>query len=244
MTRKKASFRFYEELNDFLPPERKKVTFTHTFTGNPAIKDIIESLGVPHVEVDLILVNDKSVGFDYQLQTGDQISVYPQFESIDITSITKLRSKPLRVTKFILDVHLGKLAHYLRLLGFDTLYDNKFHDPEIITIAQKEKRIILTRDIALLKNKIVTHGYWIRNIQPRKQIEEVLDRFDLRNQLQPFTRCLECNGKIIAINKNEIENLPANTDKYYEDFSRCLQCKKIYWPGSHYLKLKKFVGSL
>src|SRR5512137_327211 len=101
------SLRFYEELNDFLPPERQKVQFSHTLAGKVSIKDVIESLGVPHTEVDLILVNHSPVDFTYIVQPDDQISVYPTFESFDISTLTPLRPKPLREIRFVLDVHLG-----------------------------------------------------------------------------------------------------------------------------------------
>jgi len=121
-----CSIRFYEELNDFLPLERRKVDFSHEFQRRASIKDLIEALGVPHTEVDLILVNGASVDFSYIVRDGDRISVYPMFEAFDIQTVSRVRPQPLRVIRFVLDVHLGKLARYLRLLGFDTLYRNDY----------------------------------------------------------------------------------------------------------------------
>ncbi len=117
----RATFRFYEELNDFLSPDRRKIAFDYAFNGTPSVKDSIEAIGVPHPEVDLILVNDVSVGFDHLLNGGERVAVYPMFERVDISSLTRLRPNPLREPRFVLDVHLGKLARYLRLLGFDRL---------------------------------------------------------------------------------------------------------------------------
>lgn len=240
-----AQLRFYEELNDFLSREKRKITFSYRFNDHPSIKDVIESLGVPHTEVDLILVNGRSKKFTYQLKNHDQVSVYPVFESFDISGITRLRKKPLRKPKFILDVHLGKLARHMRLLGFDVLYENNYSDPQIVRLAKKLKRIILTRDIGLLKRKMVTRGYWLRQTLPKKQILEILKRFDLVKQLKPFARCLECNGIIQKISKRTvIKKLPLNTKYYYQKFSRCPQCKKIYWPGTHYEKLLKLVKEI
>jgi uncharacterized protein with PIN domain len=237
-----AEFRFYEELNDFLLPVKRKVTFEYKFAGNPSIKDAIEALGVPHTEVDLILVNGKSKKFSYKLKPGDRVSVFPVFESLDITGITQVRNKPLRKPKFILDVHLGKLARYLRLLGFDTLYRNDLQDAEIVRLAKQQHRIILTRDIGLLKNKSITRGYWLRATQPKQQIKEILLRFDLSKKAKPFSRCLECNGKIKLISKQLAEKiLPMKTHKYYKKFYRCNTCKRIYWEGSHYKKLQILV---
>jgi len=164
-----ANFRFYEELNDFLAPAQVKRTIEYRFDGNPAVKDPIEVLGVPHSEVDLILVNEVSVGFDYQLRHGDRVAVYPVFESLDISSLQRLRPQPLRVTRFMVDVNLGKLAKRLRMFGFDTAYGNDFNDAEIVERAQRGKRIILTRDRRLLFRKTVTHGYWVRSDDPKTQ---------------------------------------------------------------------------
>jgi len=240
-----AEFRFYEELNDFLPPELKKRSFSYSFNGWPAIKDSIEAIGVPHTEVDLILVNGNSVGFDYQLQPGDRVSVYPVFESLDISPIVKLRDRPLRHTKFIIDVHLGKLAKLLRMFGFDTLYQNNFSDPEIIIRSVNEKRIIITRDIGILKNKSVTHGYWVRSTFPEQQIKEVIARFDLKNQVQPFHRCINCNGVLKPVAKADIlEKLQPKTIKYYFEFYRCSDCGNIYWQGSHYIKMMEKINDL
>jgi len=174
-----AFFRFYEELNDFLPEERYKQCFRHEFAGNPSIKDTVEAIGVPHSEIDLILVDGESVGFDYKMCGGERVSVYPVFESFDITSLVRLRSKPIRDIRFIADATVGELAIMLRSLGFDTVFRNDFTDKEIVELALKEKRVILTRDKSILKYRGVTHGYWIHNDDPDKQINEVVSRFQL-----------------------------------------------------------------
>ena len=237
-----AHFRFYEELNDFLPLERKKVLFPWTFNGNPSVKFAIEALGVPHVEVDMILVNSVPVDFSYKVRDGDTISVYPVFESFDIAGVSPLREKPLRDPKFVLDTHLGKLAKFMRICGFDAFYRNDLNDPEIIILSVTEKRVILTRDRNLLKNKTVTHGYWIRSQQPPEQLREVLNRFDLKNSMQPFTRCLECNTKIIEVSKEGIlSQLLPKTKLCYQEFWQCGNCKRIYWKGSHWERMRGVV---
>lgn len=174
---KNIAIRFYEELNDFLPAEKKKTRFNYEFSGRESVKDLIEAIGIPHTEVDMILVNGKSVDFNYIVQDKDDISVYPVFESFDIKDVQHLRPEPLRNPKFILDVHLGKLARYMRMLGFDSLYENNLNDELIVELSLKEKRTILTRDVGLLKRKNITHGYYIRNTNSEKQIEEVIKRF-------------------------------------------------------------------
>jgi uncharacterized protein with PIN domain len=176
---------------------------------------------------------------------GDIVSVYPVFETFDITSLVHLRAKPLRISKFILDVHLGKLAKYLRLCGFDTLYRKDYNDIEIINISSSEKRIILTHDVELLKNKKVTHGYWIRSQYLNEQLKEVLLRFNLKHQLLPFTRCLECNGLLTEVSKEDImDRLLPETDKYFTDFRKCMECDRIYWEGSHYERMKRYIDNL
>lgn len=238
----RACFRFYEELNDFLPARWRKKDVTHGFSGRPSVKDMIEGLGVPHVEVDLILVNGRSVGFDHPVRDGDRISVYPVFESLDIAPLVRLRPRPLRQSRFILDVHLGKLARALRLLGFDARYRNDLADPEIVRIAAEEARIILTRDRRLLKCGEVTRGYWVRSTRPENQVREILERFDLRSQARPFTRCMMCNGMLEAVDKHDVAHqLQPRTERYYDTFYRCGNCDGIYWEGSHFHALKERV---
>jgi len=240
-----AEFRFYEELNDFLPLERHKRTFSYEFTGTPAVKDAIEAIGVPHTEVDLIVVNGESVGFDCLLQGGERVAVYPIFERLDISPVIRLRPRPLRNTRFVLDVHLGKLARYLRLLGFDALYENDYDDPTIIAISRAERRIILTRDRGILKNGAVTHGYWLRETGPREQLREVVGVFDLKGGIRPFTRCLKCNGALQPVDKSEIlEQVPPRVREAYEEFVRCEGCEKVYWAGTHFERMKEIIGEL
>lgn len=229
-----AEFRFYEELNDFLRPDQHKQTLTYRFNGNPGIKDPIEVFGIPHTEVDLIVVNGESVGFDYQLKNADRVAVYPVFESLDISPVVRLREEPLRHTAFIVDVNLGKLARLLRLFGFDTLFTNALDDKEIAAISVEQQRIILTRDRRLLYAKTITHGYWVRAVHPLQQLAEVIRRFDLAHQLKPFCRCSVCNGLIEPVEKQAVlELLEPKTRLYYERFYRCPDCGKVYWEGSH-----------
>ncbi|MBS1222530.1 MAG: hypothetical protein H6R24_2035 [Proteobacteria bacterium] len=240
-----CSIRFYEELNDFLPPERRKVCFSHDFQRRASIKDMIEALGVPHTEVDLILVNGESVDFSYIVRDGDRISVYPTFESFDIQPLVRVRLRPLRTSRFVLDVHLGKLARYLRLLGFDALYRNDYDDAELARLASVEQRILLTRDRDLLKRAMVTHGFFVRATDPRRQIEEVLDRLDLYRAIQPFLRCTRCNGLLAATPKRQVwERLAPKTRLYVEMFWTCGQCGQVYWEGSHLPHIRRFIEAL
>lgn len=239
---KKVFIRFYEELNDFLPKEKRKARFEVEYFLASSVKDMIESLGVPHSEIDLILVNGISVNYSYLINDGDDISVYPEFESFDISDIQRLRPEPLRNPKFILDVHLGKLARYMRLLGLDTLYRNNYSDNEIVKIAADEKRVILTRDIGMLKRNEVKRGYWLRNTLLDGQVEEVIERFQLGKHLKEFSRCIDCNAMLVPVDKESVINrIPDKVKKFYNDFYVCEGCGKIYWMGSHYESMRVFV---
>jgi hypothetical protein len=236
------SFRFYAELNDFLPPARRGVTFQHTFDLPSSVKDLIESAGVPHTEVDLILANGESVDFDYRVRDGDRISVYPVFETLDITPVLRVRPQPLRQTRFVLDTHLGRLAAYLRLMGFDTLYRNDASDEELADISQGERRILLTRDRGLLKRSRVTHGYCVRAADPQQQLLEVFGRFDLHGAARPFTRCLRCNGLLLPVPKEAVgHRVSPLAAERYDQYAQCESCGQIYWPGSHHRRMQQLV---
>jgi uncharacterized protein len=197
----KATFRFYEKLNDFLPGHRKKIDFETGFKGKRSIKDMIEALGVSHTEVDLILINGKSVDFNYIFNTEGRVSVYPVFESLNIENVTHLRKIPLRCTKFMANVNLGDITKYLRLLGLDVYYDPSLSAQEIIKISKNENRIILTKSRKLLKFKEVTYGIFIRPRKIEEQVKGIIDSLDIKNQIKPFSRCLRCNYLLEKIPK-------------------------------------------
>ena len=226
----KIRFRFYGRLNDFLRPPQKGWVLEHTVEGRPGLLDIVQSLGVPHTEAGKIVVNSRKKNFSYRIKNTDKIQIWPQ-ERFDSRNL-----------KFILDVHLGKLAKYLRLFGFDTAYRNDYSDKDIIREAGRQKRFILTRDIGLLKVKQVRQGYWVRKADPQAQLRDILSLFELYSRIRPFRFCLECGGRLAPVRKKEIASqLLPRTKKYFHRFRRCLQCKKIYWPGSHYQKMERFI---
>jgi uncharacterized protein with PIN domain len=222
-----AYFHFFDELNDFLPLSKKDRAFPYCFTENPSVKHLIEALGVPHPEVGQVLVNDHAVAFNYRVQDGDRVEVHPP----------ALLAAPYNggEPRFVLDNHLGKLATYLRILGFDTLYANDYQDERLAEIANRYDRILLTRDRHLLMRKAVTYGYWVRNLEPDAQVAEVMRHYWLYGKTNPFKRCLRCNQPLQPVRKEDIlDRLEPLTKRYYDEFCICPACKQIYWKGSHY----------
>ena len=234
--------RLYAELNDFLPPPCRQQWLAHSFTGRTSVKDAIEAHNVPHTEIDLILVNGRSVDFSYLIDDGDRVSVFPVFEAFDIHPLTRLRSEPLRVVRFVLDGHLGRLAAYLRLAGFDTLYQTDCGDDDLARTSAEAHRILLTRDLALLKRSMVTHGYWVRATDSRQQLVEVFRRFDLTRLVNPFTRCARCNGELQTASPEHVaDRVPPRIRDTFIDFVCCPDCRRVYWQGSHHARLRAFL---
>ena len=237
-----ARFRFYAELIDFLPPERRMVPFDYAFQGKQTVKHLIESLGVPHTEVDLVLMNGRSVDFAEVVSDGDSVSVYPVFEAFDIAPVSRVRPKPLRLTRFVLDGHLGRLAAYLRMIGFDTLYRNNYDDEQLARISAEEHRILLTRDRGLLMRSAVTHGYCVRETIPRRQLTEVVERFDLAGSVAPFRRCMVCNELLRDVAKEAVaERMSPVSRAHYDEVRECPGCGRLFWKGSHYQRMLRLL---
>ena len=238
-----AEFRFYEELNDFLPEERRKRDFAIEIDRARSVKDAIESAGVPHTEVDLILVDGASVDFAHLLRGGERVAVYPMFERLDIAPVLRLRPQPLRDPRFVADVHLGKLARHLRMAGFDTLWDNNWDDDAIVTLAGVQRRTILTRDKGMLRRREVERGYFVRATDSELQLAEVLRVLQLESRMAPFTRCRECNTLLDDVEKaTVIDRLPEKVRDHSERFKRCPGCDRVYWEGTHFARMKKLLG--
>lgn len=242
---KRAEFRFYAELNDFLPRRQRFRTVVRLFDGEVSVKDMIEAAGVPHAEVDLVIANRDPVDFTYRVRDGDRIAVYPIFEAFDIGSLVRLRPEPLREPRFAADAHLGRLARHLRLLGFDTAYERDWDDARLAAAAQAEHRIVLTRDVGLLKRNAVTHGVFVRATQPHAQLLEIVARLQLVSRFQPFTRCLACNGALAAVAREEVvAEVPERAWHHHDRFVRCSQCGRVYWPGTHHDRLRRLVAEI
>jgi uncharacterized protein with PIN domain len=239
-----ASIRFYGSLNDFLPPARRQSSLVSAFDGRPSIKDVVEALGVPHPEIDLLIVDGEPVDFSYHVGDGDRVAVYPRMQMIDPGDMIRLQPPRQIDPRFIADVHLGRLAAYLRLAGFDTIYRNDAPDDEIVAISASEDRVLLTRDVGVLKHAIVRRGYFVRDTQPAGQLVEVIRQFDLQTGAAPFTRCLRCNSRLHTVPKELVDHLlPARTRECFSEFSRCPTCSRVYWLGSHHLRMRRFLDA-
>ncbi|HET6950988.1 MAG TPA: Mut7-C RNAse domain-containing protein [Acidimicrobiales bacterium] len=237
--------RAYAELNDFLAPDQRGATMRRPFHPHQTVKDVIEAAGIPHTEVDLIVVGGEPVAFTHRPAPGDRIAVYPVFESLDTGPITRLRPEPLRDPRFVVDVHLGRLARLLRLVGFDARWGNDFDDAALAAIGEAERRIVLTSDRGLLKRRQVTRGLFVRSAQPVEQVADVLRRLDLGARLAPFTRCMQCGGELAPVGKAEVwDRLPPLTRAHYDDFRRCTACGQVYWRGAHHERLVDLVARI
>ena len=240
-----ANFRFYEELNDFLAPDRRGHEFACACARTATTKHMIEALGVPHTEVELVLANGESVGFDRLVRDGDRVAVYPKFEAMDITPLLRVREQPLRVTSFIADAHLGGLARLLRMSGFDTLHDNHLRDEEIERISSTEGRIVLTRDREQLKRRDITHGCYVHAVRPDQQFREIFGRLDLARSARPFTLCLRCNAPLRPIDKAQVAaGLPPTVCAHHEQFAHCDVCGGVFWEGSHWRRMRSMLEGL
>ena len=238
-----VTVRVYGPLGDFLPAHRRQIAWRHQVDDHLSVKDLIERLGVPHPEIDLILVNGVSAPFDQAVQSGDRIAVFPRFTTFDIGTLTLVRPPSLDTTRFVADIHLGKLARRLRLLGLDTIYGIDAQDQALAELACREGRILLTRDQNLLKRRIVAHGYFIRETRPHHQLVEVLRRFGPFD-LQPFSRCLRCNALLREAPKSAVEAaLLPRTRQHYDRFDVCSGCGRIYWKGSHWKRLNDAIDA-
>jgi len=240
-----VQFRFYEELNNLLPEEMRKGWIETSAEPGTTVGLKISSLGIPLDEVDLILVNQQPESFDYLLQEGDRVSVYPVFETFDISSVSKLRDKPLRSPAFICDVHLGRLSKYLRMLGFDTLYSNQYTPDKMIEISNHQHKIILSRSMKLITDKRVTHAFWISSANPTEQLHVLIDKLNLATLVNPLSRCLHCNKLLENVEKQQIiDRLEERTIKHFTEFFRCPVCDHIYWKGSHYEHMQQFIQQI
>jgi uncharacterized protein len=240
-----ATFFFFGDLNDFLPDGQRNQVIVQDVAEHTSVKHQIESVGVPHPEVAAILVNGRPADFSYRLRDGDRVEVYPYGMTHLLPDYVPLRPSTPRPVRFVADTHLGRLAAYLRMLGFDTLYRNDYDDHELAAVTASEQRVLLTRDRGLLKHKSVVYGYCVREVDPHRQVVSVLQRYGLKASVQPWQRCTHCNGLLQDVDKNAIlDRLEPKTKLYYETFQQCDTCGQIYWQGSHFDRMTAFVETI
>lgn len=240
-----ATFRFYARLNDFLPAQRRGQAFSCTCAESATTKHMIEALGVPHTEVALVLVNGHAADFDRPLQDQDRVAVYPRFEQMNIGSLGSTQPLPPGPPRFVADAHLGGLARLLRMAGFDTLYDNNYEDAAMAAMANRENRVLLTRDRALLMHRVVIHGCYVHAVKPKAQLRELYERLDLVAYAQPFSLCMSCNSPLRPVNKEAVlDRLPPRVQARHDRFLGCDRCDRIFWEGSHWQDMRALLDTL
>jgi uncharacterized protein with PIN domain len=230
--------RLYGTLGDFVAPDRRGVGFDVELNGRRSVKDLIESVGVPHCEVHVVLVDGAGVEFEHVVAGGERMAVYPHFSEIDVGALPTAGAPPPSAPRFVLDGHLGRLAAYLRAAGYDVAHDRDADDAAIARRAADEGRVVLTRDVGLLKRSLVRHGAFVRATDPRKQLDEVVRRFRIADQARPFTRCLRCNTPLVALPKEQArDRVPPRVFERFEEFVECPTCGRAFWRGTHHAAL-------
>lgn len=227
--RPRSGFRIHGRLERFLVPVRRGRDFAYAFDGTPAVKDPIEALGVPHTEVGRLLIDDEPASLDRLLRGGERIEVFP-------VAVAPIDRPP----RFVADVHLGRLAGYLRLLGIDTYYRNDADDDVLLAASVDGGRTLLSRDTGLLKRRRLTAGAFVYETDPRLQLREVIERFALHDCLAPFSRCSHCNAAVEPIDAAAAARaVPARVLRRGERVSRCTGCGHLYWRGTHEARLRQ-----
>lgn len=222
-------------------PERNK-TIIYPLSRRASIKDILESLGIPHTEVGKIILDKKEQRFEKIAENGEHYEIHPLSPALPPTEGTILRPEPFKsCCRFLVDINVGRLAGLLRMAGFDAENANK--ESTTRAIAKKavaEDRILLTRNKDLLKHRELVYARLVRNQDPDLQLREVISLYSLENLLQPFTRCISCNGLLADVKKEAIvDRLLPLTKKFFNRFRICSDCHKIYWQGSHHDRMTK-----
>ena len=241
MTARSATLVFHGELCDILPPGAVEGAVTARFELPVGVRDLIQSCGVPHVEVGALRVNGEPADFDRRIADGDVLDVFARFGPREVRREVH---GPVP-SRFVLDGHLGRLAAYLRLLGFDTWHRQTIDDDELVAVSLGEARTLLTRDRELLKRSALEHGCLVRETDPRRQVEEVVRRLDLAAGIHPFTRCLVCNGVLAHVAATDVADaVPDGVRERFDRFARCPDCGRVYWEGTHHARLAALVAAV
>jgi uncharacterized protein with PIN domain len=230
MPRSTARFRIHGELSELVlagqPLER-------AVDGTSTVKHFVEELGIPHTEYGKVRVNGVPSHGGHRVQDGDVVDVYPAEQPA-------LVSEP----RFILDVHLGTLARYLRLLGFDATYDNHASDDDLLARAAAEVRTLLTRDRGLLRRRVVTDARLVRGTDPLEQLIDLVRRLRLGAWIRPYTRCTTCNGVLVPARRVDVAPLvQPGTLRDHEKFAACAACGKVYWEGAHHARISGVIAA-
>ncbi|RKG93520.1 Mut7-C RNAse domain-containing protein [Corallococcus terminator] len=245
MSPRQLTVRFHGALNDFLAPERRNVAFTHALQGSPSVKDLIESLGPPHPEVAVVLVDGDPVGFEHRAEADTSLVVYPALQAPRVPPESRVGPPLPEMPRFVLDVGLGRLSGFLRMLGFDTLWRNDFADDHLARLSRQESRVLLTRDLGVLKRSEVVHGYFPRATDPAHQLVEVVRRYELTSRMRPFSRCMACNAPLTTATPDEVQGrVPEGVAGRHSHFRQCPGCQRVFWPGTHHDRMQALVDTL
>lgn len=238
-----ATFRFYGNLNDFLPRERRQRDIATPCARMATTKHMIEALGVPHTEVELVLVNGEAAGLDLLLEEDDRVAVYPRFTRFDVAGLAPAPTLPPGRIRFVADAHLGGLARLLRMAGFDTIYDNGLRDDQVEVLAVEDERVVLTRDRDLLKRRSIAYGCYVRALKAEVQLLDVFERFGLAERARPFTRCLHDNAPLRPVARAAVlDRLPPRVAATQDEFHTCDLCGRVYWKGSHWQRMRRMLA--
>jgi uncharacterized protein with PIN domain len=239
-----VELRFEGSLHDLLPGGRRELPIIRSVVGTPSVKDVLEAAGVPHVEIGSIIVDGEPVGFARRVRGGERITVFPVLAAGE-PQPPEVMASPAGELRFVVDGHLGRLAAYLRMLGFDTTYEVHTEDAELAGIAAREDRILLSRDRGLLKRSIVRRGCFLRSDRPHDQLREVDRRYGLGPVSHPFTRCMRCNGLLGHVDPDVARaQVPPRVAREQSTFRRCRSCGALYWRGSHHTRMRCLIDEL
>ncbi|MDR7302441.1 Mut7-C RNAse domain-containing protein [Haloactinomyces albus] len=217
------------ELWSFVAPRHRREQVLVRYDGTASLGHVVQSLGIPLTEVGALLVD--GVPTEHSQRPGPAATV-------EIRPVE--RPQAIRA-HFVLDVHLGTLARRMRLLGIDTAYRNDAEDGALIEQSAREERVLLSKDRGLLRRRALWSGAFVRGTRPAEQLADVLGRF--APGLNPWTRCLACNGELAAVAKSEVvDELEPGTRRCYDVYARCRSCGRVYWRGAHADKLDAIVA--
>lgn len=218
------------ELWLFAPPRRRRGQVRLRHDGAATLGHVVQALGVPLTEVGGLLV-DGVPADPSQLSRPETV--------VEVRPVERPQQDPGR---FVLDVHLGKLARRLRLLGVDVAYRNDAADDELVEQTRRQRRLLLTRDRGLLCRRALWAGAHVRGERAFEQLADVLDRF--APSLAPWTRCLSCGGELYPVSKQDVvDELEPGTRRCYDDYVRCGLCGRVYWRGAHAGRLDAIVAA-